>query len=435
MILQENVTKKVLIITYYWPPAGGPGVQRWLKFVKYLPEFQIEPIVFVPKNPDYPIIDDILKNEVSEDVIIYRHPIFEPYGIASLFSSKKLLKASSGIIPKNEKLGLLDKLLLWIRGNLFIPDARIFWVKPAVKRIKKILNQHQIEVIITTGPPHSVHLIGLELKKQLPIFWLADFRDPWTTIGYHKDLLLSPFAEKKHKALEKKVLNAADKIIVTSNSTKVEFQKTASTPISVITNGYDDEFIDEIILDKKFTLVHVGSLLSERNPLNLWKALYELKKENISFSQDFELHFYGKVSEEVLLSITQAGLKDYVRIFGYVSHNEAVKAQRQAQVLLLIEIDKEDTKVIIPGKIFEYLISTRPIIALGPKEADFKTILEKTNTGYFFQYDEIEAIKLKISDLYNDYKKGNLGVEPINVEQYHRKNLTQQLANLIKTTT
>jgi hypothetical protein len=159
--------KKLLIITYYWPPAGGPGVQRWLKFVKYLPDFNIQPIVYIPENPTYPIIDNGLQSEVSDKAIILKNKIFEPYGLASFFGKNKTKKISSGIIPNQKKQSVLEKTLLWVRGNLFIPDARFLWVKPSVKYLKKYIEENNIDTIVTSGPPHSLHLIGLQLKKKM----------------------------------------------------------------------------------------------------------------------------------------------------------------------------------------------------------------------------------------------------------------------------
>jgi len=198
-----KVSKKVLIVTYYWPPAGGPGVQRWLKFVKYLPENGVEPIVYCPQNPNYPLLDETLIKEVNSNIT--------------------------------------EKLMLYVRGNFFIPDARKNWVKPSVKYLSKYVKENGVDTIITTGPPHSLHLIGLQLKQKLDVKWLADFRDPWTTIGYHKQLKLTKGSKAKHKNLEKTVLNTADVITVTSNNTKKEFEAITNQPITVITNGYDVE--------------------------------------------------------------------------------------------------------------------------------------------------------------------------------------------------
>lgn len=426
-----SAPKKLLIITYYWPPAGGPGVQRWLKFVKYLPDFNVQPIVYIPENPTYPIIDRGLESEVSEKAVILKHKIFEPYGLASFFGKNKTKKISSGIIPNQKKQSFLEKTLLWVRGNIFIPDARFLWVKPSVKYLKKYLQENNIDTVVTSGPPHSLHLIGLQLKQELGMTWLADFRDPWTTIGYHKALKLSSYAEKKHKALEHKVLNTADTIIVTSKTTKAEFEAITSQPITVITNGYDVEQVTKQPLDEKFTVAHIGSFLSERNPRILWKALKELTKENQDFAADFQLKLLGAVSQEVLDTIAEFKLQDFVLNLGYVSHQEAVEHQRKSQVLLLIEIDSEDTKSIIPGKVFEYMVSERPIVAIGPKGSDFAEIITSTNTGVFFTYDEKEKLKALLLKYYQDYKANNLKVHAVGLQKYSRKSLTEQLAKLV----
>jgi glycosyltransferase involved in cell wall biosynthesis len=427
----EPKQKKLLIITYYWPPAGGPGVQRWLKFVKYLPEFDIQPIVYVPENPTYPIVDAHLETEVSDKAIILKKSIFEPYQLASFLSKNKTKKISSGIIPNQKKQSFLDKFLLWIRGNLFIPDARVFWVKPSVQYLEKYIRANEIDMIVTSGPPHSLHLIGLELKQKLNLKWLADFRDPWTTIGYHKSLRLSSYAAKRHKQLEKQVLNSADTIIVTSKTTKTEFKAITSKPIAVITNGFDVEKIEKQTLDIKFSLAHIGSFLSERNPLILWESLVELLQEIPDFKSHLEIKLMGAVSQEVLETISQFGLNSYLNNLGYVSHDEAVAHQRKSQVLLLIEINSEDTKSIIPGKLFEYMVSERPIVAIGPKDSDFAEIITNTNTGVFFDYSEKSRLKQTIFDYYHQFLEGKLQSNGIGLQHYSRRNLTKQLVELI----
>ena len=431
MNYQTSEMKKVLIITYYFPPAGGPGVQRWLKFTKYLPDFGIQPIVYIPENPTYPIIDKELQNEISDKVIILRKKIFEPYNLASFFSKNKTKKISSGIISSTKKQTILEKILLWVRGNLFIPDARVFWVKPSVSYLEKYIKENSITTVITTGPPHSLHLIGLQLKNRLDIRWITDFRDPWTTIGYHKSLLLSSNSEKKHKQLEKEVLTNADTIIVTSKNTKNEFEGITTKPIEVITNGYDFEKIIKPTLDKKFTLAHIGSLLSERNPLLLWQSLSELIDEIPSFADDFELKLIGNVSQEVLDTIKNFNLDSNLNYLGYISHSEAVLHQRKSQVLLLIEIDSPDTKCIIPGKLFEYMVSERPILAIGPQGSDFAEIITTTNTGVFFDYSEKDKLKKVLLVYYNKYQEGNLHSNAVGLQQYSRKNLTEKLARLL----
>lgn len=429
--MSDKEPKKLLIITYYWPPAGGPGVQRWLKFVKYLPDFGIQPIVYIPENPTYPIVDENLLNDVSDKAIILKQKIFEPYQLASFLSKNKTKKMNSGIIPNQKKQSFLDKVFLWIRGNLFIPDARFFWVKPSVSYLEKYIVENNIDTIVTSGPPHSLHLIGLKLKQKLKVNWVADFRDPWTTIGYHKSLRLSDYASKKHKALERKVLNTADTILVTSKTTKTEFEAITNKPITVITNGYDFEKVEKQTLDTKFSLAHIGSFLSERNPKLLWESLVELIDEVPDFKKHLEIKSIGAVSQEVLETITQFGLNSYLNNLGYVSHAEAVAHQRKSQVLLLIEINSEETKSIIPGKLFEYMVSNRPIIAIGPNGSDFAEIMTDTNTGVFFDYSEKMKLKSVILGFYNQFLEGKLQANGVGLQKYSRKNLTNKLVQLI----
>lgn len=424
-------SQKILIISYYWPPAGGPGVQRWLKFVKYLPDFGIEPHVYVPKNPTYPLLDEKLVADVSDKAIIIKQPIFEPYGLAGIFSRKKTKKISSGIIPNKKKQSWVEKMLIWIRGNLFIPDARLFWIRPSVQFLSNYIQENQIKTVITTGPPHSLHLIGMELKKRHTINWITDFRDPWTTIGYHDKLQLSNWAAKKHKQLEKQVVNSCDQIIVTSPTTKTEFEGLTFKPISVITNGYDVEPIIKKPLDSKFTLAHIGSFLSERNPRILWKALAELVKENKAFSEKLELKLIGAVSDSVFDAIKEFKLERFVNHLGYVSHEVALQEQRCSQVLLLIEIDSEQTNCIIPGKLFEYLVSERPILAIGPEKADFAAIIKETNTGTFFTYEDKEVLKMQLLEYFEAFQSQSLHVHAVGLQKYSRRALTKELATIL----
>ncbi|MGJ8550014.1 glycosyltransferase [Winogradskyella wichelsiae] len=426
------MNSKVLIITYYWPPAGGPGVQRWLKFVKYLSEFGIEPIVYCPENPNYPIMDESLVNEIPENITILKQPINEPYGLASLFSKGSAKKISSGVIPKAKKQSFIEKAMLYVRGNYFIPDARKNWVSPSVSYLSEYIKKHQIETIITTGPPHSLHLIGLQLKAKLGVKWLADFRDPWTTIGYHKDLKLTDSSKAKHLDLEQKVLNTADQIIVTSNHTKNEFKTKTKQPVSVITNGYDTHKVRVEGKDIQFTLSHIGSLLSERNPVVLWNVLSEIIIENKDFSEVFKLQLIGVVSDDVVESIHENGLKNHVDVVGYVSHDEALQFQMKSQLLLLIEIDSEDTKAIIAGKVFEYLISETPILAIGPKDSDVEQIIKSTNTGTYFNYQQKAELKTQILNYFEAFQNNNLQVNAIGLQPYSRKALTKKLSEIIK---
>lgn len=424
--------EKVLIITYYWPPAGGPGVQRWLKFVKYLRDFGIEPVLYVPENPHYPLLDESLVTEIPRNLEILRKPIFEPYSLASFLSKKNTQKISSGLIPDEEKQGLLQKAMLYIRGNFFIPDARKFWIKPSVEFLLEYLEEHKIKNVITTGPPHSLHLIGLGLKGELDIRWIADFRDPWTSIGYHEQLKLTDKTKEIHKDLEQRVLHSADQIITTSFTTKREFKEITTTPITVITNGYDVEKIPKPELDSNFSISHIGSLLAGRNPRQLWETLAELIQENDNFATDFKLKLVGAVGESVLESIKRAGLESHLELHGYVSHKKALQLQHSSQLLLLIEIDSVETRGIIPGKLFEYMAANRPILAVGPENADIQKIITETNTGKFFGYSEKAALKDFILNSYASYKDAELKTYPIGLQKYSRKVLTGELAKLLK---
>ncbi len=423
--------KRALIITYYWPPAGGPGVQRWLKFVKYFREFGVEPIVYAPENPNYPLVDENFSSEISADIEIIKHPINEPYRFAKVFSKKKTKKMSSGIIPKKEG-SILEKLMLYIRGNFFIPDARVGWVKPSVAYLSKYIAENPVDVVITTGPPHSLHLIGMQLQKELNIKWIADFRDPWTTIHYHKSLRLNKASARKHKELEAAVLKSADLITVTSPTTKREFEMITEIPIEVITNGYDNSSNNNFKMDSVFSISHIGSLLSERNPEVLWKVLSVLCKENTTFKNDLLLQFAGAVSDEVKRSLTNFQLMENCRFLGYVSHSEALKLQHQSQILLLVEINSAETRAIIPGKLFEYLAAKRPIIAIGPKESDIEDVISETNSGSFFSYWSDDELKAEILQLYEQFKSGNLNIVSEGIEKYSRKELTKTMASLIQ---
>ncbi len=422
--------KRALIITYYWPPAGGPGVQRWLKFVKYFREFGVEPIVFVPENANYPLVDENFSSEIPSDVKIIKFPINEPYRFAKLFSKKKTEKISSGIISKTNP-SLLEKLMLWVRGNFFIPDARVGWVKPSVEFLSKYISKNPVDVVITTGPPHSLHLIGMQLQKKQNVKWIADFRDPWTTIHYHKSLRLNKSSERKHKQLETSVLKSADVITVTSPTTKKEFQAITEKPIEVITNGFDVSEKIEIEMDSKFSISHIGSLLSERNPEILWKVLADISKENASFKNELQLKFAGAVSGEVKQSLQKFQLLENCKFLGYVSHSEALKLQHKSQVLLLVEIDRVETRAIIPGKLFEYLSAERPIIALGPNKSDIEGIIAETNSGKFFNYADAENLKIEILRLYKNFQNGDLKIASTGIEKFSRRELTKTMASLI----
>ena len=417
------MSKKVLIITYYWPPGGGPGVQRWLKLSNYLLENNVKPIIYAPSNPKYPSIDESLLEDVNSEIEVIKQPIFEPFG--NLFS--KIRKKG---IPKKKDQSVFDKFLIYLRGNLFIPDSRIFWVNSSVNFLSKYILENNIESIITTGPPHSLHLIGLKLKTRLNISWYADFRDPWTKINYHKELKLSLRSKKKHLELESKVLNSCDRIIVTSKKLLNEYNKIAKTPISLITNGFDYQKL-QLELDEEFSITHIGRLLPERNPKILWNALKELCIINKNFKNNLKINFIGNVSENLRNEMKTNDLENSVVYHNYIKYNDTIPYLIKSQILLLIESDDNESSYAIPAKIFEYINSGRPIIAIGPKDSEIKQIIDETKSGKYFLYSEYDELLSYLSNSYYKYESKNLHSTSINIDKYHRKNLAKKLSQII----
>jgi len=419
--------KKALIITYYWPPAGGSGVQRWLKFVKYFRDFGIEPVVYTVENPNYPIVDESLSKDIPEGMEILKHPIWEPNNLFAFFGKKKT--ESAGFLNPNPSF--FGKILQYIRANYFIPDARKFWVKPSTDYLKKYLKSNKIDVVITTGPPHSMHLIGLNLKKELNIKWLVDFRDPWTEIDYFQQLPLTKKAIEKHHSLEKEVLKNADAVLVVGKTMQENFSGFNSHVITV-TNGFDEVLTNEnIALDSKFTVTHIGLMNADRNPRMLWEVLSEIVSEKEEFSRDFELKLIGKADASVIEDISKYKLSKNVQVIDYVTHDKVVEFQKKSQVLLLIVNNVPSAKGIITGKIFEYLMAQRPILAIAPIDGDLAEIIKETNSGLVVNFQDKNTLKIAILDLYLKFKQGNLTVESKSIAQFHRKELTKKVSELI----
>ena len=420
--------KKVLIITYYWPPSGGSGVQRWLKFSKYLRDFNIEPVIYTVDNPSYPIKDTSLESEIPLGLEVLKQPIFEPNSFLSIFGNNKK-KESAGFLNPNPTL--LGRFFQYVRANYFIPDARKFWIKPSVKFLSNYLKNNEIDVVITTGPPHSIHIIGLALRDKFKIKWISDFRDPWTEIDYFQQLPLTKKANKKHHQLEQEVLEKSDMVIVVGETMKKKFLK-HNHNIEVLTNGFDSyENSLTIELDSNFSITHVGLMNADRNPTILWEVLYEISSENIDFKNNLRIKFIGKIDDTVIQDIQVFNTNNIVRI-PYLDHDEVRKYQASSQVLLLSINHVPSAKGIITGKIFEYLQAKRPILGIGPEDGDAAAILKKTNAGNIVGFNNKVELKAAVLKLYKDFKEEKLFVKSINIEQFHRKNITRQLAQVIK---
>jgi len=424
--------KKVLIITYYWPPSGGSGVQRWLKFVKYLQNFNIEPIVYTVSNPSTVFFDPTLISEVPDNVVVLKQPILEPYKILSLFNFAKKGKTQAGFLPANDSF--LSKIITYIRANYFIPDARKFWIKPSVKYLTKYLKNNPVDIIITTGPPHSLHLIGLKLQEKLNLKWIADFRDPWTHIDYYHKLPLSKASDKKHHSLEKQVVSKANAVLVVGESMKKEFLK-FNKNITVITNGYDTfKKSKQQILDKKFTITHIGMMNADRNPKFFWDVIANLIKENKDLANDLCINLVGAIADEITETINLKKLNEYVKIAPYLPHDRVAYFQQKSQVLLIVVNNVPSAKGIITGKVFEYLQAKRPILAIAPTDGDLATIIVDTNSGCVIDFNDKIKLKSEILKLYNLFRENRLEVFSKNIEKYHRKNLTKKLAEVISNT-
>ncbi|MFY1047647.1 glycosyl transferase family 1 [Chryseobacterium sp. GP-SGM7] len=428
-------SRKILIITYYWPPAGGPGVQRWLKFAKYLPEFGWKPIIYTPENPSYPLLDESLMKDVPEDLEIVRTKIWEPYQLAEkLNKSNKKFKAGQFDVGKNQSWK--SKLSIWVRGNFFIPDARVFWVKPSTEFLEKYLKENKIETIVTSGPPHSMHLIGLNLKKTMPnVKWIADFRDPWTEISYYKHLKLTNRSDKKHRFLESEVFKNADITLATSYTDAENFRKNGANAFC-ITNGFDESDSHSKTLKHQnsqtyFTLSYIGVLEQLRNPENLWKVLHNLVKTNSDFYENFKLKFVGRIDDKILDTIENSSLKNHILNLGYVSHDKAVDEMANSSLLLITNFPNDSSKGIIPGKIFEYLATGKQIISFGPNEADVSKILDETKAGKHFGYNDSKEIEDFILEKFELWKNANLLENTKNIEQFSRRNLTKQLSEIL----
>ena len=420
--------KKVLIITYYWPPAGGSGVQRWLKFSKYLRGFDIEPVIYTIDNPSYPILDKSSESEIPKDLEILKQAIFEPNSMLSFFGRNNK-KESAGFLNPNPTF--FGSIIQYIRANYFIPDARKFWIQPSVNFLSNYLENNHIDAIITTGPPHSMHLIGLELKKKLGIKWISDFRDPWTEIDYFQQLPLTKKATKKHQDLEQEVLRKSDMVVVVGETMKEKFLQHTKR-IEVLTNGFDsneNSLTQE--LDQKFSITHVGLMNSDRNPTILWKVLNEISNTNPNFKNDLRIKLIGKIDDAVIQDLKVFD-HNTIETIPYLDHKDVSKYQASSQVLLLSINEVPSAKGIITGKIFEYLQAKRPILAIGPEDGDAAMILKNTNAGTIVGFKNKTVLKATILNLYKDYKEGVLFVKSINIEQYHRKNITSQLAEVIK---
>ena len=437
--------KRVLIITYYWPPSGGSGVQRWLKMSKYLPENGWQPVIYTAEDAEYPVEDPSLEHDVAPEAEVIRRPIVEPYTIYKKFlGMKKGEKVKAGFINEGaRKSGWKEHLSVWLRGNFFIPDARCWWVKPSVRYLSKYLKEHPVDVMISTGPPHSMHLIAKALHKKFNIPWVADFRDPWTDIDFYKDLKLTRCADRKHHRLEHQVLTEATKVVTVGWDCAKGLENHGAKDVAVITNGFDETFVETqnfVSLCEHqnehgtlpFTMSHIGIVGANRNPETLWSAIADIVETQNFVSLPIRIRLIGQVDNSVLESIKRHNIEKYVEIIPYIPHNQVIMEQQKSDVLLLFVNNTPNAKGILTGKLFEYMASGRPILSIGPEDGDSARILNETQTGVTVDFDDKEKMKSLILDMMQKHQENRLVANDIKaVEKYSRSNLTKEFVKIL----
>ena len=427
--------KRVLVITYYWPPSGGSGVQRWVKFARYLSEYGWAPVIYTPENPELIAVDDTLGAEIPAGVEVLRRPIREPYAVyRRLFGGRREGARGGEVNPihaggKSWK----QRLALFLRGNLFVPDPRVGWVRPSVRFLRKWLKDHPVDALVSTGPPHSMHLIALRLSRETGIPWVADFRDPWTRMFYFKHLSLTAPALRRHRRLEREVLDGASAVVAVSPLVQEEFRSMTETPVELITNGFDEaDFAGPADADDgRFKLVHTGLFASDGIPDALWRALAEKVAEDEDFASKLQIQLVGKTDREVLHSLEAAGLKPFVTDFGYCSHADAVRRQRAASVLLLPLRKEPEYRATLPGKLFEYLAADRPILGIGQTDGAMASVVRASQAGTVCDWEDEQGLRRVIDGWWDRFRSGEplRGAEDIG--RFSRRRLTESFARLL----
>lgn len=428
--------KKVLIITYHWPPMGGGGVQRWLKMSKYLRDYGWEPIIFTVTDAEISLPDESLLEEIPTAVETIRVPIWEPFALYKKFTGKKSdEKVQPGLLSEGEGKQWLNNIALWIRGNVFIPDAKRFWIKPARKALIQYLKENQVDAIVSTGPPHTTHMIALGAKQKTGIPWLADFRDPWTFIDYYDKLKLSPYADKKHHALERKVLNHADKTITVTWSWADEFNKrNFKREVEVITNGYDPadfETEHKPTLDSYFSITHIGSMNADRNPKAFWPVLKQLKESDPRFSEKLKIKLIGPVDRSIFQAIEKHDLSENLEHIKNLPHQEVIPHLQRSAMLLLPLNDTPNISGVVPGKLFEYMGAERPILCIGKTDGDAARILLEANAAEVIDFKDGAKMKTVLESAFDKFQDGLLEVKNSNYRKYGRDKLAGQICNVL----
>lgn len=432
--------KRVLVITYYWPPAGGSGVQRWVKFSKYLPSLGWQPVIYTPENPEMQSEDATLGSEIPTEVEVVKRPITEIYSIYRRLTGKSASVSQVNMVNSAKK-SLSQRFVMWLRGRFFVPDPRVSWVRPSVKFLKKYLKEHPVDVIVSTGPPHSMHLIALKLSKATGLPWLADFRDPWTKIFYFKHLRLSERTERRHKALEQKVLDGAERVVAVSPLVQKEFEAMTKTPVELITNGFDPDDYPKSAAgaeDGFFNICHTGQFAADGNPTRLWEVLAEKASEDNVFASKLRIRLSGKTDEDIFRSIKEAGLGRNLLNLGYVSHDVAVREQSEASILILPLRKEPEYKATLPGKLFEYLGAKKPVLGIGQNDGAMAGVLKSAQAGLTAEWEDKSSMRNFIDKAWEAFLSGNcrLGSGGLfagaNVDKYSRLETAKAMAALLE---
>ncbi len=410
-----NKPKHVALVVYYWPPSGGSGVQRWLFFANYFAKNGVKITVLTPKNPRVAEIDNALTRKLDESIDIVYVDGWEP------------LQNNKSAIGENVGQGnsLKTKFMRFVRANFFIPDARVFWAKSAAKSFFSMHEKVPFDVLITSGPPHSLHLVGLKAKRKHNLHWIADFRDPWVGFFQNESLPMAKGAKCKHDQLQQRVLKNADRVVVTAPSLAKTFSN-YTKDVEVLTNGY--ESILPKSSNQKSALLYAGSLKIQQNPALLWEAIQELTQEHNNFASQFLFEIYGNVADGVKKEIYRLGIEKWVKFSGYQSKAELDKRLPNAKALLLLGIDMPNTHNVIHGKLFEYMAANRPVLGIGPKPSDMEALFAAHHLGVYTEFKDKEQIK---STLLNWFTATEIPFKSTTIEQYQRDKIGKKYLKLI----
>ena len=430
--------KKVLVITYYFPPSGGPGVQRVLKFVKYLPQFGWEPVVLTVENGDFPARDESLLDEIPRDIKVYRTRIFEPYRLYRKIT-RKPADAPTDVenIPKGDrKQPLAERLAGFIRSTFFIPDARVGWLPYAFPKALGIVRREQINAVYSSSPPYTAAVIAGLVHRRMRIPWIAGFRDPW--IGFISSPERWWLPGRIDRALEHMVYKNANRIEAAWRGIILDFQQKYPSIDSLrcvhLPNGYDSEDYPAIkpLRNDRFTVVYTGSMYGRRNPQTFLHAVEELVADGKVDLSSIRLRFIGRFGAEVRAMLTETPLRDVIEIVAYQPHSESIRQIVHADALLLVVDESKESAEIVPGKVFEYLGARRPIIALT-QEGAVAGIIRETNSGFVAANHDIPAIKRAFVECYGNflYHKNEWQLNDEAVRKYERKEITRRLAELL----